>query len=241
MALLYFGVNIAFSLVKSKLISFLYSVSMDNQEPKKLPEEIDKSRRRLTIGALVAPVVLSTFPGKNALAAAPYNCTISGNLSGNTSSHGAPVDCGTLGVSPGCWKSPHMVGPPTRWPAPYAPTTLFTQAFTAWPDGFTQLNYDPTTTTMLDALQTNGNTAGNVAFTRAAVASLLNAVYFAPNYPLDVGQVQQLYNATVNGGSILLSDFFNVTGTTIWYMQDVMNYFQSLYGGESESCPAGFA
>lgn len=224
---------------------------MDKQEPKKLPDEVDKNRRRLTIGALVAPVVLSTFPGKNALASTPYNCTISGNLSGNTSSHGHEVNCGTLGVSPGCWKSPHVCGTrkhgssynfvsPPRWPVPYTPTTLFKLAFTAWPNGFTNLGYDPNSTTMVDALRTEGNAGGNVAFTRAAVASLLNASYF-PDYPLNALQVKQLYDATVNGGSILLSDFFNVTGGTIWHLQEVMNYFESLYGNdENGQCPAGF-
>ena len=93
---------------------------------------------------------------------------------------------------------------------------------------------------MLQALQTAGNAGNDVAFTRAAVASLLNALHFAPNYPLTAAQVQQLYDATVNGGSVLLSSIFNVSGSTVWYMSDVMNYFQSLYGGESDSCPAGF-
>jgi hypothetical protein len=218
---------------------------MDQQDPQKLPDEVipdevNESRRRLTKGALVAPVILSTFAGKNALASAPYNCTISGMLSGNTSGHGATVNCATLGVSPGCWKSPHVVGPPSRWPVPYTPSTLFTQAFSTWPSGFTQLGYDPNTLTMLKALQTAGNAGNNVAFTRAAVASLLNALHFAPDYPLTAAQVQLLYNATANGGSVLLNSIFNVSSSTTWFMSDVMNYFQSLYGGESDSCPAGF-
>jgi hypothetical protein len=51
-------------------------------------------RRRVTRGGLSIPVVLATFGSRPVLGAAPYNCTISGQLSGNTSSHGAPLPCG---------------------------------------------------------------------------------------------------------------------------------------------------
>ena len=65
---------------------------------------LNEQRRRLTKGGLAAPIVLGTLLSRPVLGAAPYNCTISGQLSGNTSSHGAPVECGTLGASPGYWR-----------------------------------------------------------------------------------------------------------------------------------------
>lgn len=209
---------------------------MDKQEEQQFPKPLaDPTRRRLAQAGLAAPVVLATLASKNALAATPYNCTVSGMLSGNTSSHGAPVPCTSLGVSPGCWKSPHVCGTvssynDTRWPSPYKPTTPFTTAFSSYPTGYN-------TKTMLDALRAGGG--GNIAFARAAIASLLNSLKFAPNYPLSPQQVKALFNATCNGGTITLSTVFpGITGTTAWSMDDVKRYFESLYG-TSDQCPAG--
>ena len=155
---------------------------MDKQEEQQTSQPLaDPTRRRLAQAGLAAPVVLATLASKNALAATPYNCTVSGMLSGNTSSHGAPVPCTSLGVSPGCWKSPHVCGTvssynDTRWPSPYKPTTPFTTAFSSYPTGYN-------TKTMLDALRARGG--GNIAFARAAIASLLNSLKFAPELPLE--------------------------------------------------------
>ncbi len=55
------------------------------------PTPPNPSRRRLTKGGLAAPVVLASLASKNAFAAAPYLCTISGAMSGNLSPHG-PAD-----------------------------------------------------------------------------------------------------------------------------------------------------
>lgn len=206
---------------------------MDKQEEQQTTQPLaNPTRRRLTQAGLAAPVVLATLASKNALATTPYNCTVSGQLSGNTSSHGTPVPCTSLGVSPGCWKSPHVCGTvsSTRWPSPYKPTTPFTTAFSSHPTGFD-------TKTMLDALRARGG--GNIAFARAAIASLLNSLKFAPDYPLTPTQVQALFNATCNGRTITLSTVFpGITGSTAWDMDDVKRYFESLYG-RSDQCPAG--
>ena len=91
---------------------------------------------------------------------------------------------------------------------------------------------------MLDGLSTSGG--GNIAFARAAIASLLNSLKFAPDYPLSPDQVQKLFNATCNGGTIALSTVFpGISGTTAWGMSHVKDYFESLYGGNSDQCPAG--
>lgn len=52
-------------------------------------------------GGLAIPVVLSTLGSKPVFGQeVPYNCTVSGKMSGNLASHGPPVDCTTLGDSP---------------------------------------------------------------------------------------------------------------------------------------------
>lgn len=71
------------------------------------------SRRRFTRAGAAAPVVLGSLISRPVLATGdrpPYNCTISGKMSGNLSSHPNQVDCKTLGHSPGYWKN-H-----TGWP-----------------------------------------------------------------------------------------------------------------------------
>lgn len=63
------------------------------------PPQVDEQRRRLTQGALVAPVVIGTLLSRPVLGAAPHNCTLSGQMSGNVSSHEQGV-CSTLGLPP---------------------------------------------------------------------------------------------------------------------------------------------
>ena len=213
---------------------------MDKLKEQSSPLTIDVTRRRLSQASIVAPVVLATLTSKSALGAVPYNCTVSGKLSGNTSTHRDPVNCNTLGVSPGCWKSPNVTGvgggpqSTCRWPNPYLPSTPFKTAFTAYPAGFN-------TKTLLEGLQTGGNAGGNVALARAAIASLLNSLKFAPDFPLTPAQVQALFNATCNGGSISLSNVFpGIAGSVSWTGSDVKTYFESLYGTDTnDQCPAG--
>lgn len=77
---------------------------MDKQDLKFATGSVDENRRRLTKGCIAAPVVLATLASKNALASSSsHNCTISGKLSGNTSTHGE-VDC-RVGRTPGYWKT----------------------------------------------------------------------------------------------------------------------------------------
>jgi hypothetical protein len=83
---------------------------MDKQEQQSKQPSVDATRRRLTQAGLAAPVVLATLASKNALAAAPYSCTISGQLSGNASTHGDTANCNTLGLSPGHWRQPQWAG-----------------------------------------------------------------------------------------------------------------------------------
>lgn len=235
--------------------------------------QVNEQRRRLTRGGLAAPIVLGTLLSRPVLGAAPYNCTISGQLSGNTSSHGDPVDCGTLGASPGYWRQDQK-----DWPGgliygsgmidgsfkPIAiPTvdgtnqstegTLFTSA--GFANAF-QIKEETVTTTvttgrgknkqtntitetvykiasypdvsggnatLLQIVAAGGNDNKLVSLARAAVASLLNAYQFAPDYPLTPGQVTEMFNAVYMGGT------YQVNATTAWNQDQVMAYFESLY------------
>lgn len=233
---------------------------------------VNEQRRRLTKGGLAAPVVLGTLMSRPVLGAAPYNCTISGQMSGNTSSHGEPVDCSTLGLSPGYWRQDHK-----DWPRYVfgegmidgsfkpiaAPTldgsmestegTLFTSAGfvnalkvvettttnsvtkgkgkSKTTETVTETSYqlragDQTTlgnATLLQVVAAEGNEGDLVSLGRAAVASLLNAYKFAPDFPLTPERVVAMFNAVAGDGR------YQVNATTFWDRAQVKAYFESLY------------
>jgi len=246
-----------------------------NDSKKPAPQQdacapIDERRRRLTKGALATTVVLGTLVSRPVLGAAPYNCTISGQLSGNTSSHGKPVGCSTLGRSPGYWRQEHK-----DWPAPLiqgegmidgsfkpiaVPTgneaeegTRFTSAGFAdalkviettttkmvttrkgrskKTETITETRYDlradttsPGAATLLQVVAAEGNDGDLVSLGRAAVATLLNAYKFAPDFPLRPDQVVAMFNAvTASGGT------YQVNASTFWNRAQVKVYFESLY------------
>ena len=58
-------------------------------------EPPDQVRRRLAKGGLAIPVVLSTLGSRPVFGEVVHNCTVSGRMSGNTSSSGPPVVCAT--------------------------------------------------------------------------------------------------------------------------------------------------
>ena len=242
---------------------------MDKQEQRSTQPPVDATRRRLTQAGLAAPVVLATLASKNALASAPYNCTISGQLSGNTSTHGDTVDCSTLGLSPGYWRTPQHVGDWSyssyiqggiaertwhnsgcvinfQYKPIASPTldgskqstegTLFTTAgfanvfrcvstssgtsILAWGDpGFPPVG----NATLEQVVACGGNDAGLISLGRSAVATLLNAFKFAPNYPLAPNDVVDMFNAVCMGGT------YQINSTVSWNKDQVKAYFESLY------------
>lgn len=237
--------------------------------------QVDEQRRRLTKGGLAAPIVLGTLLSRPVLGAAPYNCTISGQLSGNVSSHGTPVDCSTLGLSPGFWRqerkewpnfiygsgmidgnfkpiaSPTLDGSKESTEGTLFTTAGFANAFKCIEETSTMtvttghgknqktetvtetvcriVSYgDPDfstagNATLLQVVANGGNDNGLDALGRAAVASLLNAYEFAPDYPLTPQDVVEMFNAVHAGGSYM------VNPTTSWDASQVMAYFESLY------------
>lgn len=236
---------------------------IDPKQPKDTPQTCakgpDLSRRRFTRAGAAAPVVLGSLISKPVLATGdrpPYNCTISGQMSGNTSSHPTKVDCKTLGRSPGYWKN-H-----TGWPAGisrgYLPdnscsfsisqpagsffnglsvggSTLATAfrrkasggACIVLDKGDAEWNSTTDKATLLQVVNTGGglNESTYKALGRATVASLLNALAFAPAYPLTPKQVIDMFNAVHAGGT------YQVNPSTFWTADQVKTYFESLYGG----------
>jgi len=73
---------------------------------------IDTNRRRLTKAGLAVPAVLGTLASRQVLGADAYNCTPSGQISGNMSRPGA-AECSVQGLSEAQWASGQS------WPAPY--------------------------------------------------------------------------------------------------------------------------
>ena len=66
--------------------------SSDNQKMHTDQALPNLTRRRLARGGLAAPVVLASVVSRNAFAATPYSCTVSGKLSGNVSPFGPNTD-----------------------------------------------------------------------------------------------------------------------------------------------------
>ena len=60
--------------------------------------QINEQRRRLAKAGLSAPVVIGALLSRPVLADAPHHCTISGQLSGNTSTHDQSIKCNSLGT-----------------------------------------------------------------------------------------------------------------------------------------------
>ena len=151
-------------------------MSDTQQSPSQRPSQpINVARRRLTGAALAGPVVLGTLASKQALGGTiPYQCTISGQISGTASARpGENKNCTDLGRSPGFWKN--RTG---CWGL--NSEAAFNAVFTS----------STKTDTLIDVLRENGT------LERAAVASYLNAVHFhtnEPAYPLSSDQVVSLY------------------------------------------------
>lgn len=80
--------------------------------------------------------------------------------------------------------------------------------------------------TFLQILCTGGglNESTLKALGRATVASLLNSIAFAGNYPLTPVQVITMFNAVYAGGT------FQANATTSWSAAQVKTFFESHYG-----------
>ncbi len=213
---------------------------------------INEQRRRLAKGGLAAPIVLGTLLSRPVLGAAPHNCTISGQMSGNVSTHVQGV-CSTLGRSP----SYYAGITPSLWPnattdflnnsnalrsfqnTPFSQSPRFKNAF----ERYNTANQNIADAKALDVLQgdwdlTNADkvlrvrltggfdTAKGIALGKEAVAAYMNAVDGTkgyPNFPISGAQVVAMFNAV-----IMVGGKYDPTGVN-WGIMDVIQYFQSLH------------
>jgi hypothetical protein len=194
----------------------------------------DPLRRRLARGGLAGAVVLSSLISRPVLGNsnnpnAPYDCTISGHLSGNMSPRaGDGVQCSSLGKSPAEWRDR-----PT-WPVD-KDTVEFNNyrgllpSFIVDTNGVVQFNTIGTPAKLSQILASTADSM-EFRFGRETIAALLNAIQrgFHPDfdYPLTPEQVVIMYNAVFNGVGT-----FQVNASIHWNRTDVAAYFQKLRTG----------
>lgn len=212
------------------------------------------SRRQFAKAGAAAPVVLGSLLSKPALATQAYNCTVSGQMSGNASPRPGKVDCKTIGKSPGYWKNA------ASWPAGTVKGVLpagncsfannakgtvfggFTSGGQALVDAFRYKSEssncnvygyrDPAFSTcsskasMLQVLNTPGGLNDTMIYSlgRATVATILNALSVGTDYPITVAQAIKMFNAVCP-----LGGKYQVNGSVYWDDNQVLAYFQSLY------------
>jgi hypothetical protein len=211
-------------------------------------ETINASRRRFTRAGLSASAVLGSLASKPVLGAAPYHCTVSGQVSGNMS----PRADGNLTCVIGDPRSTWLTN--LNWPSPITRGSLPDATCTfASPDSATRFNgfsvsglslkdsfynkvldsackvQEESTgnpSTMLQVLNTDPlvQTSDLFKLARAIVVSLLNSYQFAPNYPVTAATIIAMFNATADGVGK-----YQVNSTVQWDRAQVTAYLQSLY------------
>lgn len=190
-------------------------------------------RRKIAKGTLAAPVILATLASKPVLAAAPWRCTISGQVSGNMSGHESET-CDQLGRSPTYWQS-------NPWPDCDAFFThcgdagaLTARLFKDTPHGMSiglfadafnnELNAAKATAVEVLEGKTTPTTAyATTRLGQEAVAALLNALQFGTAYPIPSADVITIFNAIATTGS------YATEFGAVWHEPDVYNYFAMLH------------
>ena len=164
---------------------------------------VNESKRRFTKAALLASPILTTLPGKSALAG---NCTsLSGMLSGNLSAPDGnfePCDGNIehiFGLSPGYWRT--VCTNDHQFPFPYQ-TRDFLQFFSA--EGETlQIPADLYDYTLLEALWLKNKhtpaTQEVINLTRHVIAGVFSAAT-SNDYFISAKQLIQIYNSIISTG-----------------------------------------
>ncbi|MDO9227581.1 MAG: hypothetical protein Q8M09_12785 [Pseudomonadota bacterium] len=216
---------------------------MSNVHPTFKPGQPDPLRRKLAKGGIALPVVLATLASKPVLGAAPYNCTISGKISGG-STHGVDATCNHLGQPFSYWLSPLSNWYPcdyffTNCPLPtVAGARKFHEAPLAsgldpfvdayWKNGTDSPSvYEVLRSTSAGRppLTITSKTLASVELGREAVVALLNALSPSmPDYPLLPQDVITIFNTVARTGSYT-TDF-----NEEWSQAVVLQYFKSLHG-----------
>lgn len=215
--------------------------------------QVDEQRRRLTKGGLVAPVVIGTLLSRPVLGAAPHNCTLSGQMSGNVSTH-EQGDCSTLGLAP----SYYAGRSPTAWPnatndflktqdkpllfrlTPKSQPTKFTDAFRRRITNGNNTDYqDATVWDVLKGVPVNNSNGNPINNAVLEVKPGMNSTYGLElgreaiaaymnafdqtKYPITREQVVAMFNAVIVTGGV-----YDPLGIN-WDGSQVLTYFKSLH------------
>jgi hypothetical protein len=211
---------------------------------------VDASRRRLARAGIAVPVILGTLASRPVLGADPaYDCTVSGQLSGNVSPRpGTGTVCSSIGSSKSFWLasnawpssiikgtlpngSCNFVGsggsPGTYFNAFSSGTNTLANAFFAASSGSPPSCSVVTNVTTQKATmyQVLASTQSGPLFDlgRATVVSLLNAASVGSSYPVTAATIVAMFNATYLGGT------FQINSTVSWTESQVISYLTSLY------------
>lgn len=232
-------------------------------DPKHTPEQqdavqetpVNASRRKLTQASLAAPVVLGTLASRKVLAQDAWNCTISGQISGNISRPGK-VNCASLGKSPNYYADLQ----PSTWPG----GTIFYNSNTGNPRKFSNTPFNASikfkdaferhdtnnpnnqnigSPTVLDVLQgdwkpNNSNrtlrvritgefdTSRGIELGQEAVAAYMNAVDGTNGYPSFPISPATVVNMF---NAVIVSGGRYTDDGVNWGIADVIAYFKSLH------------
>lgn len=226
-------------------------VSMDqvNKQNEPAPNGL---RRKLFRGVPAGFGVLLAVQAKTALGATVTCQSPSAMMSGNTSPRpGGGTTC-SGGLSPGYWKVPQHFG---SWAPAGATYPTFKNIVVECSTGMSGLTLSsiktagtlvttvlpgasvPVGTGIWAVLAFPGSFTGGQLM-RHLSAAWLNAGYFGSQYPLTRSQIQDMWAATMAGGTYCP---VGVTCTPPWTGTDVINYISGMYdinasGGDPSLC-----
>lgn len=227
------------------------------QEPNtpEVRSQVDERRRRFTKGGLAGPIVFGTLLSRPVLGAAPHNCTISGQLSGNVSTH-LQGTCSTLGKAPDDYNNPR------QWPnadqdfldgntiRPFKDTPYSLSPLARFKDAFERVDTSQTpnvigVATVEDVLKgdwdqnPNNNlkllrvklgliydTTNGIALGQEAVAAYMNAVDGTNGYPNF--PITGLTVVNMFNAVIVSGGIYDPTGVN-WNATQVLAYWRSLH------------
>jgi hypothetical protein len=190
--------------------------------------EVDAQRRRFAKGGLAAPVVIGSLLSRPVLGAT-HNCTVSGQISGNVSTHEQGI-CSTLGRSP----DNYLTNPPhPPWPNAtqqiascyYRLDVLESRISAARVADVLRGDWDPEKSNHQLLVKSGYDQQYGIALGREAVAAYLNATGTGgyPTFPVSGAQVLEMFNAVITP----LGTYD--AGGAQWDIVDVTTYFRSLH------------
>lgn len=216
---------------------------MTDRPSKPCSKHPDPLRRKLVKGGVATPVVLATLASKPVLAVS-WNCTISGQLSGNVSSHGE--DCTNVGDS-----ASGLAANTYKYPSndlkmisvlfsdsPVLSTTNYFFVTGESTDTTTGIISGGTLSFSSSGAQPGGSTPASInqilnlstpsggEYAVKALVLLLNAkdITDPSVYPLIRSQAERIYVAAATGGT-----FSDSNPTVDWSNAEVLHFVDLLY------------